>query len=167
MERSPLGPTRSGSWLLHASPSEAFLILYHLAVEGVSVSSVAVYHVVPSSESCTASFAANRARICAAEYEPSETGTGVPVPASARRLRIEMSNCRRNAGVVSAISNPASSHPNVADSLVPSAAMSSSVFVSVSGMRTAFHSTVIPSATRSCGFVVVSQSSATAKSHEA
>ena len=76
-----------------------------------------------------------------------------------------MSNWSRKAGVVSPASKPASSHPKVADSPVPSAAISSSVFVSVSGTWTAFPTTVIPSVTRSCGAVVVSQSSATAKSH--
>ena len=157
----------SGRGSLQPFPTRAFLKRYHFAVSGTVSSISASYQVSPSSESWTAIFAAKSARICAAVYEPSETGAGRPVPASARLLRIEMSNCKRKPGVVSPVSNPASSHPKVADSFVPRAAMSSSVFVSVRGTRTAFPSTVIPSVTRSCDVVVVSQSFATAKSHEA
>ena len=78
-----------------------------------------------------------------------------------------MSNWMRNSGLVSPAVKPASSQPNVACSFLPSAATSSSVFVSVSGMWMSPSRMVIPSLTRSCGTVAVSQSSATAKSHHA
>lgn len=78
-----------------------------------------------------------------------------------------MSNWIRNSGLVSPVVKPASSQPNCACSFLPKAAISSSVFVSVSGTWTSFPVTVIPSVTRSCGLVVVSQSFATAKSHVA
>ena len=78
-----------------------------------------------------------------------------------------MSNWMRNSGFVSPAVKPASSHPNVPCSLLPRAATSSSVFVSVSGMRMSPSTTSIPSLTRSCGVVSVSQSFATAKSHDA
>ena len=78
-----------------------------------------------------------------------------------------MSNWIRNSGFVSPAVKPASSQPNCICSLFPSAATSSSVFVSVSGMWIPSSSTSIPSATRSWGVVAVSQSFATAKSQDA